>query len=699
MAIGGRRIRRRWFAGVLHMCLPLLALAQIPHGGEPFGWGQQEALPRPTRITIPAGGEQLPQGPEANPATAEYRLGKQLHCDIDLLAQGQRTQMDDGSSVYRLELQSPQARMISVQFSSFQPAPGARLFLYDPARTHYLGGFTQANEHGQERFATAFVPGDAVVIEYQVPTGATGTIRIASIIHAWQSLGRSGGQRDFDPGYQSAPCHINVVCPEGQPWEQQARATLMFVRPDGGTCTATLVNNTRMDGTPYVLVANHCFTPNEGQWVFYFNYQSPTCVGDTGQTQQTMVGAVHRAGKYYGDMCLLELNQQPPPEYNAFYAGWDHSGTAPVSGVAISHPLSDVKKISFYEQPVTTAIAEVGETESWQFYWSQGLLQPGASGAPLFDQNGRYVAHLVEGAQDCSNAALVPSLAAKISANWDDGNTPDARLRDWLDPDNTGAMILDGYQPSGGTQPGIALRIKAMLLGPYQPDQGLMSAALVDQQLLPTQEPYTALGFAQYGSGGETIAPSMLERTGQEQLVDWVRVELRSVDEPAQVLATKNVLIQRNGSVVDVDGSADIPFPNLLPGSYRVAFRHRNHLGVIIQQPVFLSQQTALLDLTSNGSLLSGGVDATASSNGVRCLWSGDVTHNGVIKYAGANNDRDPILQKIGGGIATSTFLGYCQEDVNMDGVVKYTGSNNDRDLLLIDLDGDHINTRADHLP
>ncbi|MCB9170872.1 MAG: PQQ-dependent sugar dehydrogenase [Flavobacteriales bacterium] len=66
-----------------------------------------------------------------------------------------------------------------------------------------------------------------------------------------------------------------------------------------------------------------------------------------------------------------------------------------------------------------------------------------------------------------------------------------------------------------------------------------------------------------------------------------------------------------------------------------------------------------------------------------------DVTRDGLVKYAGANNDRDPILAFIGGTVPTNVVpCACCTEDVNGDGLVKYAGANNDRDPILAKIGG-----------
>jgi hypothetical protein len=74
--------------------------------------------------------------------------------------------------------------------------------------------------------------------------------------------------------------------------------------------------------------------------------------------------------------------------------------------------------------------------------------------------------------------------------------------------------------------------------------------------------------------------------------------------------------------------------------------------------------------------------------NGRKAMWSGNVLRDGVLLYTGANNDRDPILQAIGGSTLLNSVSGYLQADVDMDGVVRYVGNPNDRDPILQNVGG-----------
>lgn len=64
------------------------------------------------------------------------------------------------------------------------------------------------------------------------------------------------------------------------------------------------------------------------------------------------------------------------------------------------------------------------------------------------------------------------------------------------------------------------------------------------------------------------------------------------------------------------------------------------------------------------------------------------------------DNDRDPVLVRIGGVVATNTVDGYFPEDVNLNGQVKYTGTGNDRDPILQTIGGvAATNVRYEQVP
>ena len=248
---------------------------------------------------------------------------------------------------------------------------------------------------------------------------------------------------------------------------------------------------------------------------------------------------------------------------------------------------------------------------------------------------------------------------------------------------------------------GVNFYLKAFLDGAYTSGT-LMSDALRAANLLPTTQPYTGLGYVYTGSPtGLTISPSLLTVTGANAIVDWVVVELRNPASPATVVASRPALVQRDGDIVSTDGDPYINFP-VVAGSYHVALRHRNHLGVMTGSPVTLTVDPAntTIDFRSQ-SFAAFGVNARVLKSANFCLWAGDATGNGQLKYTGAGNDRDPILVAVGSTTPNNTLINqYSRLDANLDGVVKYTGSANDRDIILTNVGSTTPNnTRTHQLP
>ena len=182
--------------------------------------------------------------------------------------------------------------------------------------------------------------------------------------------------------------------------------------------------------------------------------------------------------------------------------------------------------------------------------------------------------------------------------------------------------------------------------------------------------------------------------------MDWVVVEVRQPNAPYAVLHSRPALIQRDGDVIDASGSSTINTP-LPPGSYRIALRHRNHLGVMSNSTALTLDPTGVLvDLTSISTSVYG-TNARVAVGSIQCLWPGDGNGNGTVQYTGTGNDRDPVLVAIGGSVATNTVANvYNRLDVNMNGTISYTGLGNDRDVILQAIGGSVASaTRTQQLP
>ncbi|HQW88124.1 MAG TPA: fibronectin type III domain-containing protein, partial [Flavobacteriales bacterium] len=166
--------------------------------------------------------------------------------------------------------------------------------------------------------------------------------------------------------------------------------------------------------------------------------------------------------------------------------------------------------------------------------------------------------------------------------------------------------------------PPTVLAAKVLLDGAWRSAANLMVDSLRRQGGLPLTEPYSATGHVL--TGATTTTTQVLAVTGANAITDWVLVELRSATTPAQVLEARAALVQRDGDVVAVDGTSPLGFC-LAAGSYHVAVRHRNHLGVMTAQPIALNGTATALDL-SVSTTATWGSNARKSANGRTLLWS-----------------------------------------------------------------------------
>ncbi len=230
----------------------------------------------------------------------------------------------------------------------------------------------------------------------------------------------------------------------------------------------------------------------------------------------------------------------------------------------------------------------------------------------------------------------------------------------------------------------VSVSPRALLEGPFIQGQGLMSDALRANGMLPLTDPYATTYPLPGGAYSDLGSGQIPATTGNDAVVDRVIVELRDASTPSVIKASRSVWLQRDGDAVDMDGISPVRF-TLSPGAYHMALRHRNHLGVMTAAPVALTGTATTVDLTSNATATYG-TEARKTVGSKLLLWAGDANFNRTLSYTGANNDRDPILVRIGSSTPSTVINGYYSEDINMDGVVKYVGSANDRDPILTNI-------------
>ncbi len=127
-----------------------------------------------------------------------------------------------------------------------------------------------------------------------------------------------------------------------------------------------------------------------------------------------------------------------------------------------------------------------------------------------------------------------------------------------------------------------------------------MTPLIKDHPSFPTTDPYETLGYNHIVGGGEQIAAGVLNQTGNGEIVDWIVVEIRDGDNPLTILETHSGLVRKDGFIASSEtGNSGLNF--YYPGSHYnsivIALRHRNHLGVILSDPINLKGPGQVLQI------------------------------------------------------------------------------------------------------
>ena len=219
-----------------------------------------------------------------------------------------------------------------------------------------------------------------------------------------------------------------------------------------------------------------------------------------------------------------------------------------------------------------------------------------------------------------------------------------------------------------------------------QHTDGFMRTDLKDNNLVPSMNsPY---------ADGIGVSEQVFVATGQDRIVDWVWVELRDATDPTLIIDGKSALLQRDGDIVDASAS-DTATPVYFykaPGDYYVVIKHRNHLGIMSNNALSLSDVVTTVDFTDSNNQITFGSNAQTTFGmpaNTLGMWCGNVNGDMVVQYAGTTPDTPTILSTIlndvGNFLNFPTYVlnEYNTNDINMDGTTQYTGTTPDTPFIL----------------
>jgi len=399
-----------------------------------------------------------------------YGIVRPLSRLLDLHTDGVWSEKSGSLREWNFEFHAKGAISLEFEFSEFFLPHGAVLKIVNPDTGFSTRAFTDRDNKGTRHFHTPVVMGEHARLLLTVPPTLKKYVRlrIATITQAYRNPFQP------QPMLKSGSCNVDVACPEGDPWRDQIASVARYTFT-GFACSGQLLANTRFDRRALFHTANHCVnTEAEAEsMVVYWNYESPTCrtTGSVGnQTPISLAGVANqsgatlRAGYASSDVTIVELDTDPIAD-NAFWSGWDHSNQAPTSSFSIHHPAGDAKRLAFDNDPATIVLDfDAGQdtpdpdgTHLRIGNYEIGTTEGGSSGAGLWNGAGRVVGQLHGGAAACTGVMPgdpppsvdndQPDWYGRMATSWEGGGTADTRVRDWLDPDASGALFIDGQGP------------------------------------------------------------------------------------------------------------------------------------------------------------------------------------------------------------------------------------------------------------
>ncbi|WP_310991342.1 T9SS type A sorting domain-containing protein [Aequorivita marina] len=450
--------------------ISITAFSQGGDGDMPESWGLNlEAVPSLVSLP-PLNFEAIKHEDSINDLdkTMPWRYGVERVLDLDMENDGLWTDLPNGGKIWQARIQSKDALNLSVNFDDFFLPAGSRLQLFNNDRTDITSTYTNTHNRDEQQLGTWFVEGDVIWIEYYQPPRiyATPRLHITSVIHGYR-MGRVNTLIHGDRGFNgSGECNYDVNCPVGNDFDEKKnlvkKAVALLNLGNGHLCSAALINNALNDKTPYLLTANHCLDNSDpALWSVRFNWVSPTPACGTGessgdlQTNFTISGAELKANNELSDFALVELFDPIPDSWDVAFAGWDNSDANPLFEVGIHHPNGDIMKVCRDDSGAEKI--DANGTKVWLIGggahgsgngWEIGTTESGSSGSPLFNENGKIIGQLYAGQSACIGMETNHEydIYGRFGVSWNASDLPEARLMDWLDPENTGITNIETLQ-------------------------------------------------------------------------------------------------------------------------------------------------------------------------------------------------------------------------------------------------------------
>lgn len=425
--------------------------------------------------------------------TKLIKFAKSRKIDINPNKVGRIFKTSKGRYIWEVTLISRGAKNIGFHFDYFNLAKGSSLFIKNG--NEIKGAYTYLNNNEYKTLQISPIKGDSVVLQYdfsdeiipeKIPFSIDqiyhGYVEVSSVIKKISIKNNYSGEPLYN--YNSHSISDLSCSPEiiNYPFAKRlSRGVVLLIVGGEYIGTGSLINNTRNDGTPYILTASHVINNNfsiENDFdqirnnchntVVFFNFESPIGNQSIRATEeQSLSGTELVAYDSDSDMALIKItggidsNERNnnkkiiPIEYRPYFNGWDISNMPNAPFYTIHHPLGATKRYSeskdktihLFDYSISLGLFNGTKdfyNKHWYISeWAIGTTAQGSSGCPLFQKDGLIIGTLTGGRSDCEFPYDDAFYAIKECWTRDNRDSIHS-LSYWLDPDNTMSTSCNG---------------------------------------------------------------------------------------------------------------------------------------------------------------------------------------------------------------------------------------------------------------
>ncbi|MCU1287434.1 MAG: hypothetical protein JWO13_3784 [Acidobacteriales bacterium] len=373
----------------------------------------RRALPQPPSVRYPALQKSAParivlprldaqpyiEEDERQSKNGERRIrgGVMREVKMSPAKDGEWIEVEPGTKVWRLEIQSPGAHGLRLHLANVGLASGSQLFIYEGENKGNAEMFTVPNVPRTKEIFSSPTIAETVTVELVQKIGEQApadTFDIVGVGHLYR------GSNDPSTIVPAGACNLDASCyPDWDHTGDSVGRTDYISGQFIYYCSGALINNNSGDFSPMFLTAAHCGidSTTAASVHILWKYKTNACNG------QEMFGSSSSGARFLAtsagsDSTLLEITGSLPQGLT--WAGWS-IGAPPVGSAitGIHHPETSYRRISFGN----TLSDDPSFAQYHQVRFSGGTTEPGSSGSPLFNDQHLIIGELWGGTASCTN--------------------------------------------------------------------------------------------------------------------------------------------------------------------------------------------------------------------------------------------------------------------------------------------------------